>query len=192
MDSIPKAGIVLAILIVIFNSHVASAQSTSSQSELQAELMVAPIGTSIPMFEVELTNTGKRDLILNLGLMYREKQFPFAIHLSLRDDQNKTEILDLKGPPYVLGRVDPMVVPLPQGASIRLPINVADYKIPEQNIFDIQLKPGRYFLSAEYRGEPAKYMGPPYRDCSNGIFLVMRYWLGLVNSNAVSFVVPEK
>ena len=191
MDSFPKTGIVLAILIVIFNSQVANAQNTSSQSELQAELIVAPTGTSIPMFEVELTNTGKRDLILNLGLMYREKQFPFAIHLSLKDDQNKTQILDLNGPPYVAGRVDPMVIPLPQGASIMLPIKLADYSIPEQ-ISDHQLKPGKYFLSAEYRGEPAKYAGPPNRDCSNGMFLVMRYWLGRVISNQVSFVVPEK
>ena len=69
MDSFPKTSIVLAIVIVIFNSQVANAQSTSSQSELQAELIVAPIGSSIPMFEVELTNTGKRDLILNLGFI---------------------------------------------------------------------------------------------------------------------------
>jgi hypothetical protein len=185
MDSFPKTSIVLAIVIVIFNSQVANAQSTSSQSELQAELIAAPIGTSIPMFEVELTNTGKRDLILNLGLIYRGQQFAYAIHLSLRDAQNQTQTLDLKGPPYVLGRVDPMIVPLPQGASIMLPINLADYSIPERKIFDIQLKPGRYFLIAEYRGEPVKVT-------NIGCILTTGHWLGRVDSNETSFVVPEK
>lgn len=187
MDFFPKTSIVLAILIVIFNSKIAHAQSTSSQSELQAQLIVAPIGTSIPMFEVEMTNTGKHDLILNLGFMYRRRQFASAIHLSLRDAQNQTQILDLKGLPTVLGRVDPLVVPLPQGAHIVLPINLADYSIPEQKISDIQLKPGRYFLSAEYRGERVEHAN---LDC-RGI-LVMDFWLGRVASNETSFVVPEK
>jgi hypothetical protein len=189
MKALPQLRTAHALTIIFLAIQMLSGQSASSQQELQSALKVVPNGTSIPMFEVELTNTGKHDLVLNLGLMFSEKQFPFAIHLSLRDDQNKSQILDLNGPPYVAGRVDPMVIPLPQGASIMLPINLADYSIPER-IFDPQLKPGKYFLSAEYRGEPAKYAGPPNRDCSNGMFLVMRYWLGRVNSNEVSFVVP--
>ena len=68
-----------------------------------------------------------------------------------------------------------------------LPINLAHYWIPEQKIFDIQLKPGRYFLSAEYRGEGVKQANLDMQ----GIRL-MPYWLGRVDSNETSFVVPGK
>jgi hypothetical protein len=187
MDSFPKTSIMLAVLIVIFNGQVANAQNTSSQSDLQAVLSVVPNGTSVPVFEVELANTGKHDLILNLGYMVAGRQFAYAIHLSLKDAQNQIEILDLKGPPYVAGRVDSLVVPLPKGARIILPINLADYSNPEQKIFDIQLKPGRYFLSAEYRGERVKQANLDMQG-----ILGMPYWLGRVDSNETSFVVPEK
>jgi hypothetical protein len=190
MGSIPKTSIVLAILIVIFNSEVANAQKTSSQAELQVVLSVVSNGTSIPMFEIELTNTGKHDLILNLGYMYGRRLFASAIHLSLKDAQNKTEILDLKGPPIIAGRVDPFVVPLPKGARIILPINLADfagYSIPQQEILDIQLKPGRYFLSAEYRGEGVEHANLDMLGIRS-----LPYWLGRLDSSEISFVVPEK
>jgi hypothetical protein len=122
--------------------------------------------------------------------MYGRRQFASAIHLSLRDAQSKTEILDLKGPPVIAGRVDAFVVPLPKGARIVLPVNLADfaeYSNSEKNVFDIQLKPGRYFLSAEYRAERVEHAN---LDC-RGI-VAMPYWLGRVDSNETPFVVPEK
>jgi hypothetical protein len=188
MDSFSRASIVLAIVMVIFSSQVANAQRTSSQSELRAVLSVVPNGTSIPMFEFELANTGEHDLILNLGYMLANgrRQFASAIHLSLRDAQNNTEILDLKGPPVIAGRVDPFVVPLPKGARIIVPINLADYSNPEQKIYEIQLKPGKYFLSAEYRGEGVKQANLDMQ----GIRL-MPYWLGPIHSSEISFVVHK-
>jgi hypothetical protein len=189
MDSFPKSSIALAILIVIFSSQVANAQNTSSQSDLRAVLKVVPNGSSIPVFEVELANTGEHDQILNLGYMVGGRQFAYAIHLSLKGTQNHIELLDLKGPPYVAGRVDPWVVPLPKGARIILPINLAEYGdySPEQKFIDTELKPGRYFLSAEYRGERVEHSN---LDC-RGI-VAFRYWLGRVDSNEISFEVPEK
>jgi hypothetical protein len=58
MDSFSKTGIVLAIVVVIFNSKVAIAQTTSSQSDLQAVFSIVPNSTSTSMFEIQLTNTG--------------------------------------------------------------------------------------------------------------------------------------
>jgi hypothetical protein len=164
-------------------------QVGSSQPELRAALNVVPNGSSVPRFEVELSNSGDHDLILNLGMMLANgrRQFADAIHLSLRDAQSNTDVLDLKGPPVIAGRVDPFVVPLPKGAQMILPINLADYWIPKQKVFEIKLKPGRYFLSAEYRGRGATFVNLDMP----GIKL-MPYWLGEVSSTEISFVVPEK
>ncbi len=143
-----------AIVIALFNTQISNAQSPSSQPELRAAVRVVPNGTSTPTFEVELSNIADHDLVLNLGMMLANgsQQYADAIHLVLRDNQNSIEVLDLKGPPVVAGRIDPFVVPLPRGTRIILPINLADYWIQKQKIFNIQLKPGRYFLSAKYRG----------------------------------------
>lgn len=91
-------------------------------------------------------------MVLNLGMMLANggRQYADAIHLVLKDTQNSIEVLDLKGPPFVAGRIHPFVVPLPKGTRIILPINLADFWVQKQKIFDIQLKPGRYYLIAEY------------------------------------------
>lgn len=189
MNSFQKACIVLAIIILVFSIQVSNAQRTSSQSELQAMLRVVPKGTSVPAFEFELNNTGENDLILNLGFMLANgrSQFGSAIHLSLRDAQNKTEILDLRGPAIIAGRVDPFVVPLPKGARMILPINLAEYANPEQKIWEVQLKPGPYFLRAEYRGAGVKQANLDMQG-----FRVMPYWLGTVESKEISFVVHKQ
>lgn len=189
MKCFPRFGVLPAIVIVFFNTQISNAQSASSQSELQAGIRVVPNRTSTPSFEVELSNIGDHDLVLNLGMMLvnGRQQYADAIHLALRDAQSNIEMLDLKGPPTITGRIDPFVVPLPKGARIILPINLAEYWVQKQNIFDIQLKPGRYFLSAEYRGEGVKLAN---LDCK-GIIL-MPYWVGRVNSIEIPFVVPGK
>jgi|CZKZ01.1.fsa_nt_gi hypothetical protein len=187
MKCFPKYTVLPAIVIALFNTQISNAQSPSSQSELRAEIRDVPHGTSTPMFEVELSNIGDHDLVLNLGIMLGNgrQQYADTIHLVLRDTQNSIEMLDLKGPSVVAGRVDPFVVPLPRGARIILPINLAEYWVQKQKIFDIKLKPGRYFLSAEYRGEGVKFANLDMP----GIRL-MPYWLGQINSNETSFVVP--
>jgi hypothetical protein len=164
-------------------------QASSPQGELHAALLVVPNGTPLPTFEIELTNSGNIDLVLNLGTMLfnGREQFAYAIDLSLRDAENKTEKLALKGPVMIAGRVDTFVVPLPKGAHFILPIDLANYYIPDQNVFDIELKPGRYFLSAEYRGERAEHANLDMQGIRT-----MPYWVGQVNSSEASFVVPEK
>lgn len=184
----PRTTIVLAI--VVFSTQFAKPQSTLPPAELQAVLRVLPNGAHIPTFEIELANTGQRDLILDLGYMYRGRQFTAAIRLSLKDDQNQIKILDLKGPPIVAGRVDALVVPLPKGARIILPVNLADYSDyanPDPKAYDVQLTPGRYLLSAEYRG-----VGVEHANLDMQGIRLLPYWLGKVDSNKTSFVVSEK
>jgi hypothetical protein len=164
-------------------------QASSPQQELHAALVVVPNGTPLPTFEVELTNSGNIDLVLNLGtmLLNGREQFADAIDLSFRDAQNNTEKLVLKEPAMIAGRVDRFVVPLPKGAHFVLPIDLADYYIPDRDVFDIELKPGRYFLSAEYRGERVEDANLDMQGIRT-----MPYWVGRVDSSEASFVVPEK
>ena len=179
----PRFRTALALTIILFAVQASRGQSGSSQSELQMTLTAVPNDTSLPTFDVELTNSGNHDLILNLGMMLGNgrKQYPDAIHLSLRNDQN-TETLNLRGPALVAGRIDAFIVPLPKGARIILPINLADYWTHNQR----KLKPGRYFLSAEYRGEAAQFVNLDTQGIK-----AMPCWLGRASSAEISFTVPD-
>ncbi len=189
MKYFPRFSALCAVAIALINTQISNAQGPSSPSELQAAFRVLPNDTSCPTFEVELSNIGNHDLVLNLGMMLGNgrRQYADAIHLVLRDTQNSIEVLDLKGPPVVAGRVDPFVVPLPKGARIILPINLVDFWAPKQKRIDIQLKPGRYYLTAEYRGQ-----GVELSNLDMPGIKLMPYWLGIVDSIEDSFVVPEK
>jgi len=120
MKIYPRSITLAAIVIVFFNTQISDAQGTSAQSELQTTIRVVPNGKSTPGFEVELSNTGERDLVLNLGLIMADGPHAYAIHLALRDGQNNLQILDLAGPSIINGRIDPFIVPLPKRARIIL------------------------------------------------------------------------
>lgn len=188
MGSFLRAHIALVIVAVILSYPSAIAQNTSSQTELRIVLRVVSQNRSIPLFEVELTNTAERDLLLNLGYMVGNgrSQFPAAIHLTLRNPQNDTEILELKGPPLMSGRVDQFLLPLPKGARFTIPINVADYWSPARKTSDMPFKAGRYFLSAEYRGDRLVNPNPDMQGIR-----AMSYWSGKAVSDEISFSVPE-
>jgi hypothetical protein len=184
MNCLIKFSVLPAIVVALFNAQVSSAQLASSQSDLQATIRVVPNGVSNPRFEVELSNIGKRDLVLNLGFIYADQQYANSIHLILRNAQNSIDMLDLAGPPIVSGRIDPFIVPLPKSARISLPIDLAGYWIEKRHVYDIHLQPGQYFLSAEYRGEKVSYVIPEINP--------IHCWSGRVKSTEISFVIPEK
>lgn len=189
MKCLPKFSVLPAIIVVLFNIQISNAQLASSESELQSTIRVVSNGASIPKFEVEISNIGNRDLVVNLGFMVGNgrQQYADSIHLILRDAQNSIDMLDLKGPPIVSGRVDPFIVPLPKAARISLPIDLAEYWIEKRHVYDIHLQPGQYFLSAEYRGEKVSFVNPDMPGIS-----LMHCWLGRVKSTEISFVILEK
>lgn len=157
---------------------------------LQITLVQAQAVAGQTRFRVELHNAGDQALILNLGMMLANgrKQYANAIHLSLTDAKGKTLPLDLTGPAIVSGRVDPLIVPLPQGATFTLPVDLKDYSSPRQHIFDPALA-GSYILSAEYTGA-----GVPEQTVNldmKGIALML-YWIGTVKSNNVPFTAIQR
>jgi hypothetical protein len=131
-------------------------------------------------FRVELHNRSERPLILNLGWNQ-----PFEIRLSLTDAHGKTLPLELKGPPFMASPWVLFVVTLPAGGTFTLPVDLADY---EQHASKVSLAPGRYTLSAEYRGHrPSDGFVPApgqrhMRDPPEAPF-----WIGTAESNALPF-----
>ena len=78
-----------------------------------------------------------------------------------------------------MGRMDPMVVPLPAGATFTVAIDLEDYVAPKEKIWNLDLTPGRYTLSAEYANLDMQ-----------GISL-MPYWTGTVNSKTLPFTLTR-
>ena len=136
-----------------------------------------------PNFRVELRNTGKDDLILNLGIMLANgrKQYPRAIVLIVTDSEGKSRVFDLREPWFVAGRVDPMIVPLPAGATFSLPVELDKYWAAASKEFEYKFK-GNYSIEAKFNGEKV----PPRED-----LLLAPYWIGAITSNRLTFVVSN-
>ena len=142
-------------------------------------------------FRAELRNAGDEALVLNLGMMLANGRMQYAdrIHLLLTASDGKQLHLDRLDPPTINGRVDPMVVPLPPGAAMTLPIDLRNYIAPQENVWDLALTAGRYSLSAAYKGE-----GVSQRSANldmKGIAL-MPFWTGDAVSPALRFTLTQK
>jgi hypothetical protein len=181
MRPFKKLCLFLALAAALLGVPGTSALGSSGRSPLQLKLEQVP-GSSSSGFQITLHNDGDRDLVLNLGTMLGNgrKQFADAIHLSLANSEGGRFSLELRGPPIIGGRVDPMVVALPQGASLTLSLDLADYFAPKQGMWRVQLSPGRYTLKAEYIGQG--FMQTPATP----------YWIGTVSSSELPFVVSKK
>jgi hypothetical protein len=140
---------------------------------------------------VELRNVGQNDLVTNLGTMLAngKRQYPSAVALVLTDAQGKSRRLDLRGPWYVAGRVDPFVVPIPVGATFSIPVDLDKYWAAESKEFDYKLKPGSYSLEAQFNGRSVSQQDPNLD--MEGIAL-MPYWTGTVTSNQIRFEVAGR
>ena len=164
---------------------------SQESKSLHMNLVSVKARSAKPLFQVELHNVSEQPLILSLGMMLSNgrKQYADAVHLSLTDDHGKVLALELKVAGIVAGRIDPLVVPLPPGATFTLPIDLADYISPKANVWELYLVAGRYTLSADYSG-----VGVPQQQANldmKGISL-MPYWTGSVKSNVVEFIVPRQ
>ena len=145
----------LVVCLSLTAVHLVVAEQPQKQP-LRIALTVAGATSAHPRFRVELFNTGDRPLILSMGMMLgnANELYPLAIHLSLTKSDRTTYSLELKGPAGIgAGRIDAYVIPLPPGASFSLPVDLADYAAAKQKIFELELEPGSYTLSAEYVGQ---------------------------------------
>jgi hypothetical protein len=186
--------LLLATLLTLAGSTGAKRQSPPGWGEVVGGLQMSiypdqasRADSKAPKFRIELRNAGESDLILNLGIMLAKKQYPNAIVLILTDAQGKSGRFDLREPWFVAGRLDPLVLPLPTGASFSIPVDLEKYWAAASKEFDYKLKPGGYSLEAQFTGK-----GVSQQEANldvKGIAL-MPYWTGTVTSNRLQFEVP--
>jgi hypothetical protein len=188
--------VLVASLLLLGGSRAALRSSPQASAETVGGLQMtihldqADGGQSkAPKFRVELRDAGETDLILNLGVMLANgrKQYPRYVVLTLTDSQGKSRRLDLKEPWFVAGRMDPLVVPLPVGSTFSIPVDLEKYVAAASKEFDYKLKPGTYFLEAQFTGR-----GFSQREANldmKGIAL-MPCWTGSITSNQLRFEFP--
>jgi hypothetical protein len=187
--------LLLASLLMLAGSAVAKRQSPPTWGEVVGGLQMSiypdqasRADSKPPKFRVELRNVGESDLILNLGMMLAngKKQYPNAVVLTLIDAQGKSRRLDLREPFAIGGRVDPLVLPIPAGATFSVPVDLGKYWAAASKEFDYKLKPGSYLVEAQFTGK-----GVSQQEANldvKGIAL-MPYWTGTVTSNRQQFEV---
>lgn len=109
-----------------------------------------------PKFRVEFRNTGHNDLLLNLGIMSRDggQQYLDAVSLILEGPQGKPQRLELKKSlqPSDSDAGTRLFLPLPAGATFSFPVDLHDYRSVTSREFDSMLKPGTYWLAAQFAG----------------------------------------
>jgi hypothetical protein len=134
-----------------------------------------------------LVNTGPQALVLNLGMMLGngKGQFPNLIEFQLTTPEG--ELLNLT-PRLggIAGRIDPMIVPMPSGATYSLRIDFSEFWAPPNRTWTSVLPAGAYTLTAQYTGR-----GVPFRTANldmKGVAL-MPYWTGTVKSNTLRFTI---
>ncbi len=136
-----------------------------------------------PEFQVAFRNVGEQDVTLNLGMMLANGKplnggkslFPTNIRLNLTDDEEKTRELHFFDT-RVAGRVDDYFVPLRVGSVYTLKLPLSQFWSPSTKEFTLELRPGKYQVSAQFEGGGAKH--------DSGRFL-MNFWEGKLKSNTL-------
>jgi hypothetical protein len=178
---------ILAFLLVLPGAVQAGFAQRPDDASAGPTLALA--STAAPaVFRVELHNPGTRDLVLNLGIELANgaKQYPEAVAYTLTTPDGRVLHLDPMEPAMIAGRVDPLIVPLPAGATFSFPVDLETYVAPKENVWKIHLAPGRYRLQAEYTGRAVSM--PEANLDVKGIAL-MHYWVGTVTAAPVVFTV---
>jgi hypothetical protein len=180
---------IIVLLLVLFGALHAGLAQGAAGSSVDPTLLLAPADKPI-MFRVELHNPSVQDLVLNIGIALANgaKQYPNAVEYTLTIPDGRVLHLEHWEPAFIAGRVDPLIVPLPAGASFSFLVNLKEYVAPKEKIWKLQLAPGRYSLQAEYTGR-AVPQSQTNLDVK-GIAL-MPYWIGTVTSAPVVFTVPS-
>lgn len=186
-----KLRIALLTLLVLLVSAANQGSHASSQANRELQMTVRVDSTAenqsnVPKFRVELRNGGDHDLILNLGLMLANgrSQYPNAIALTIIDSQGKSRQFELKGPWYIAGRMDPLIVPLPAGSAFSLPVDLDKYWPAASREFEYKFQRGSYSIEAQLSG---KTVSSQEANLDLKGIALMPYWTGTATSNRLRF-----
>ncbi len=139
-----------------------------------------------PQFRVALQNTGKKDLVLNLGMMLAngKEQYSTAVKLIFTDANSNTYEFhnNIGRHPGIAGRLDPFVVPLAVGCSYVLSVNFDNHWfIP----IGTSLPKGQYRVTAVFKGKGVVHTNLDMEGIS-----LMPYWTGEIKSKKLLFKNP--
>jgi hypothetical protein len=123
-------------------------------------------------------------LLEGITLTNGKKQYPKDIILILTDSQGKARRFELRGPAYVAGRLDPLIVPLPVGSTFSIPVDLEKYWAAASSEFGYKWEPGTYFLEAQFNGR-----GLTQQEANLDVkgLALMPYWAGTITSNQLRF-----
>ena len=133
---------------------------------------------------LEIRNAVSTDALLNLGVMLWVRQYPTAITLVLKDTKGKEHHAELAEPGGVIGgRILPFVVPLPSGASLKLPVRISKCLwYASGRLEDFEPDPQKHYsLRAQFTGKGVSQTDPDFKGLT-----LMPYWTGTAVSNTVS------
>jgi hypothetical protein len=163
-------------LIASGTPHVQAQEKSANAPQLAIRRLPE---ASNARFQVQLRNPTDHDLMLDIGTVLGSVQVPRRIQLFLTGKDGRTlQVEPLRGNAGIIGgRVDPMLLPLPAGASYSFPVDLKNYFAPEAHIWQLMLPSGHYKLKAEYESEAR----PDY-TCYG-----VASWKGMIESPTVEF-----
>lgn len=180
---------IIAFLLVLLGWIQPGLAQASAASSVDPTLLL----TSTPnrnLFRVELRNPGTQDLVLSVGIALANgaKQYPNAIDFTLTTPDGQVLHLESMEPGFIAGRVDPLIVPLPAGATFSFLVNLKKYAAPKEKIWQLDFSPGRYILQADYTG---RAVSPSQANLDVKGIALMPYWVGTVAAAPVVFTVSS-
>lgn len=180
-------------ILLLFLSTTAVGQGNSPDTTIGCGAVVEGIALCLSpsaqsgRVTLELRNTGPKDAILNLGIMLANgaRQYPSAISLTLTDATGKVHQGVLAEPVIVAGRLDPFIVPLPNGASLILPLDLTKYALyTSGQIEELRPDPTKpYTVRAQFTG---KGISQAEANLDVKGLALMLYWTGIALSNTVA------
>ena len=132
-------------------------------------------------FNVTLQNVGKKDLVLNLGMMLAngKEQYATAVKLIFADPNGKSYEFrnNIGRHPGIAGRVDPFLVPLARGCTYALRVDFDNYWFVPVGI---SLPKGKYHAAAIFEGKALDFK-------DTNLYTRDTYWAGVIKSKEVLF-----
>jgi hypothetical protein len=159
-----------------------------TKGTIRISIEVVPSHSGMERVRAIVTNGGEVDQLVNVGVMLGngKEMFPSRIVLEcVAADGKKFEMV--REPSHVSGRMDPLIVPLPAGASwtVVLPLRQMDVRELKGTA---RIGPGTYRVSAVLTGKPVEKGGT--NSDTEGL-ATWRFWTGTVRSGEATVEVGK-
>lgn len=186
MKPIVAAGLIVAVGMPAFSTT----RTANPCGAPTRGIAICLATTATPdIVSLEITNDDSADAVIDAGVMLANgaRQYPSAVRLIARDSRGHELVGTPIDPAIVAGRLDPLVVPLPAGASVRMPLRLSRYLF--RGTGDSSGtglgRGGRFVVRARLTG-----LGPDASHLNLDVkgLALMPYWRGTIESNAISVV----